>query len=90
MLQIGGLIARAVMRQHGIVQLADTGKVDEGLALAKAQDVARRHPGAVVIGSDQVAALEHEVLDKPGNAERCRAQLGQLSGRRARFHTGCA
>jgi septum formation protein len=59
------------------------------LALAKAQDVARRHPGAVVIGSDQVAALEHEVLDKPGNAERCRAQLGQLSGRRARFHTGC-
>ena len=29
------------------------------LALEKARDVARRHPGAVVIGSDQVADLAH-------------------------------
>ncbi|MBV9911889.1 MAG: septum formation protein Maf [Sinobacteraceae bacterium] len=59
------------------------------LSLAKAQAAARKHPDAVVIGSDQVAACGHTVLDKPGSAERCRAQLTQLSGSVARFHTSC-
>jgi septum formation protein len=44
----------------------------------------------VVIGSDQVAAAGHKVLDKPGNAATCRAQLATLSGTDARFFTGCA
>jgi len=60
------------------------------LAVAKAEEVAARHPGAVVIGSDQVAAAGHKVLDKPGDAATCRAQLAALSGTDARFHTGCA
>src|SRR3984957_2858537 len=60
------------------------------LATAKAEEVAARHPGAVVIGSDQVAAAGHKVLDKPGNAPTCRAQLATLSGTDARFFTGCA
>lgn len=60
------------------------------LALAKAQAVAARHPQALVIGSDQVAAHGEQILDKPGDAERCRAQLHAASGARVRFHTGCA
>jgi septum formation protein len=60
------------------------------LSLAKAEAVAGFHPEAIVIGSDQVAALGDRVLDKPGNAENCRAQLGALSGNTARFLTGCA
>ena len=60
------------------------------LSLAKAQAVASRHPDAVVIGSDQVAAAGHKILDKPGDAPRCRAQLATLSGTDARFYTGCA
>jgi len=60
------------------------------LSLAKAQAVATRYPQALVIGSDQVAALGNHVLDKPGNAENARAQLAALSGNTARFHTGCA
>lgn len=59
------------------------------LARDKALAVARRHPAALVIGSDQVAALGATILDKPGNAERCRAQLAELSGRAADFHTAC-
>jgi septum formation protein len=59
------------------------------LALQKAQAVAQHHPEAVVIGSDQVAACGQEVLDKPGDAARCRAQLTTLSGKSARFYTGC-
>ena len=60
------------------------------LALQKAQAVAQQHPEAVVIGSDQVAACGQEVLDKPGDAARCRAQLTTLSGKTARFYTACA
>ena len=59
------------------------------LALAKAQAVAARHPQALVIGSDQVAAGADGVLDKPGDAERARAQLARLSGATARFYTAC-
>ena len=59
------------------------------LARAKARAVAGRHPGAVVIGSDQVAACGGEVLDKPGDAARTRLQLARLSGHEAVFHTAC-
>jgi septum formation protein len=59
------------------------------LATAKARAVAERHPGALVIGSDQVAACGAEVLDKPGDAARCRAQLTRLSGHGADFYTAC-
>ena len=60
------------------------------LAVAKAQAIASRRPDAVVIGSDQVAALGSRILDKPGDAARCRAQLAAASGSSARFHTACA
>ena len=59
------------------------------LAAAKAQAVSARHPQAVVLGSDQVAACGNEVLDKPGDARRCREQLLRLSGRSAHFYTAC-
>ena len=60
------------------------------LALAKAQAIAGRHPGALVLGADQVAAAGEQVLGKPGDAVRCRAQLASLSGKTARFYTACA
>jgi 7-methyl-GTP pyrophosphatase len=60
------------------------------LAIAKAQAIAAARPDAVVIGSDQVAAVGGRILDKPGDAARCRAQLAAASGSSARFHTGCA
>jgi 7-methyl-GTP pyrophosphatase len=60
------------------------------LAIAKAQAIASRRPEAVVIGSDQVAAVGSKILDKPGDAARCRAQLTAASGSSARFHTAGA
>jgi septum formation protein len=60
------------------------------LAVAKAHAIASQRPAAVVIGSDQVAALGSRILDKPGDATRCRAQLTAASGSSARFHTACA
>lgn len=60
------------------------------LSIAKAQAIAASRPDAIVIGSDQVAAMGTKVLEKPGDAARCRAQLAAASGSSARFHTGCA
>lgn len=60
------------------------------LAAAKAQAVALRHPEAIVIGSDQVAAAGEIVLGKPGSPARAREQLGALSAAEARFYTACA
>lgn len=60
------------------------------LALAKAGAVAGRHPHSTVIGSDQVGVCKGGLLDKPGNAERARAQLQWLSAAAATFHTAVA
>jgi septum formation protein len=57
------------------------------LARAKAQAVAARAPGSVVIGSDQVATLDGEQLGKPGNHANALAQLQKMRGRRVVFHT---
>lgn len=58
------------------------------LSQAKAQAVAQLHPGAIVIGSDQVPELDGQPLSKPGNHERATEQLRQMSGRQMNFHTG--
>ncbi|MDP4299831.1 Maf family nucleotide pyrophosphatase [Leptothrix discophora] len=62
----------------------------ERLALAKARAVARLHPQALVIGSDQVAACDGEPVGKPHTHERAVAQLLRFSGRAITFHTGLA
>ncbi len=58
------------------------------LAERKARAVAARHPGALVIGSDQVAWLDGAVLGKPGGRPQALAQLQRASGRRVSFFTG--
>lgn len=62
----------------------------ERLALEKARVVAARHPGAIAIGSDQVADLEGEAIGKPGTHERATAQLRRMSGREVVFQTAVA
>jgi septum formation protein len=57
------------------------------LALAKARAVARLHPSAVVIGSDQVADLNGEPLGKPGTHARAVAQLQRMRGKTVVFQT---
>jgi septum formation protein len=57
------------------------------LARAKAEVVAQRHRGSIVIGSDQVALFGRDIIGKPGSPERCIQQLKSLSGQRLAFHT---
>ncbi len=81
-------------RASGVEETAVAGEPPElraqRRALTKAQAVARRSPAATVIGSDQVAALDALILDKPGDHAKARAQLSACSGQRVTFYTGLA
>ena len=58
------------------------------LAEAKARVVARKFPQALIIGSDQVAVNEGEILGKPLTHARAVQQLQNASGKTVRFLTG--
>jgi len=60
------------------------------LAEAKARSVAASFPGALIVGSDQVADADGAAVGKPGGHEAARRQLALLSGRVIVFHTGLA
>ncbi|WP_457108502.1 Maf family nucleotide pyrophosphatase [Methylobacterium sp. P5_C11] len=57
------------------------------LARAKAQSVAARLPGRLVIGADQVLDLDGVVFHKPADAAAARAQLARLAGRTHALHS---
>lgn len=58
------------------------------LSRAKAEAVAVAHPGALIIGSDQAAERDGEILGKPGDHATAVAQLQAASGKYMKFHTG--
>lgn len=60
------------------------------LAEAKARAGGAAFPGAIAIGSDQVAELDGTPIGKPGSHARALAQLERLQGRTVRFHTALA
>ena len=58
------------------------------LAEQKARAVASAYPNNLIIGSDQVAVIDGEILGKPHTHERAVEQLLNASGKTVRFHTG--
>lgn len=60
----------------------------ERLAIQKARAVASHHRSGIIIGSDQTASLDQQILGKPGNFDNARIQLLNCSGKTIRFHTG--
>ena len=76
----------------GVDESARPGELPAAIALRlaaeKAHAVARRHPHALVIGSDQVATLDGTTaIGKPGGHAGALAQLRAASGRTMHFHT---
>ena len=57
------------------------------LSVLKAKSLHDKFAHALVIGSDQVAALGNERLDKPGSHENAVRQLRRVSGKAVDFHT---
>ena len=72
--------------------VADRPAIDQvqSFAQGKAQSVARQEPEAVVLGSDTVIELDHDVLGKPADMLAARAMLRRLAGRGHYVHTAVA
>ena len=60
------------------------------LAQQKARAVARDFDNALIIGSDQVAVIDGQILGKPGNHENAVQQLRSASSKSVIFLTGLA
>ena len=60
------------------------------LAEAKAAHVAPRHPGALVLGADQLLVCGDDWLDKPADLAAARGQLQRLRGQRHELVTAVA
>jgi septum formation protein len=58
------------------------------LAHLKAATVAAHYTDGLIIGSDQVAVCDEQILGKPGTPERACQQLASLSGHAVKFLTG--
>ncbi len=92
---------RELLMRLGLPFVVEAPKVDETrlpgeeapelvgrLAEQKARAVARVAPAALIIGSDQVAVLDGDIIGKPGDHPRAVAQLQRASGRTVIFYTG--
>ena len=60
------------------------------LAEAKAAEVARRRPDAVVVGADTTVVVDGDILGKPADAAEATAMLARLQGRAHDVLTGVA
>ena len=92
---------KQLLQKLGLEFVTDSPDIDESrqdgetpeqlvarLAEEKAMAVAARQPDSLIIGSDQVAVIDGEILGKPGNHDKAVAQLKTASGRRVTFLTG--
>ena len=52
----------------------------QDFAQGKARSIARQEPAAIVLGSDTVIELDHDVLGKPADLAEARAMLRRLAG----------
>ncbi|MDQ1300368.1 MAG: nucleoside triphosphate pyrophosphatase [Chloroflexota bacterium] len=85
---------RALLAALGLIFTIDAADVDETplpgerpdalvcrLCRAKAQTVAGRHPGAIVLAADTVVTLDERLLGKPADGSEAAAMLRSLRGR---------
>ena len=69
---------------------ASPASLAEALAAAKAIDVSRQEPGALVIGADQTLDCDGHRGTKSESLAGARAQLMRLAGREHRLHSAVA
>ncbi len=99
----GSIYRRDMLKRLGIPFSVISADIDESplehesgealalrLARSKARKVADQQPGRLIIGADQVAECEGQLLGKPGSADRAIAQLEATAGREIVFHSAIA
>lgn len=69
------------LKQELAPQALEPEEIAMALARAKCLSIAEQHPEAIVIGSDQLAHVDGQILDKPGSVERALQQLQRMNGR---------
>jgi septum formation protein len=62
----------------------------ERLAREKAEVVANRNPGKIVLGADTIVLVDDQILGKPRDPADAKRMLGLLSGRAHQVITGVA
>lgn len=77
---------RALQREHP----GDNAGLAQMLAQAKAEEVAARYPGRLVLGCDQTLDLAGAALHKPDDRAAARAQLLRLRGKAHRLASAMA
>ena len=86
-------VSPADIDERGIEQRAttrDAGDIALVLARAKAQAIAARLPGRLVLGADQTLALGERRFSKPADRAAARDQLKALRGQTHELHTAVA
>ena len=96
----GAILAHAGIRFHQRASTVDeaeehkhfassTTPMDAAMTLArlKADNVLEMEPGAIVIGADQVLAIDGQVMQKPRSTHEARVQLQRLRGRSHQLHS---
>jgi septum formation protein len=94
---------RELLERIGYQLVVDAADVDESpisgetpgdyvlrLATRKAEVVAARHPGQVVLGADTTVTVDDQILGKAADADQARAMLARLFGREHQVLTGFA
>ncbi len=89
-LEVDAVAARvdeASVRDALVAEVARPRDIADMLAEMKARKVAERRPGDVVLGCDQILALDAEVFAKPATVDDARTQLRHLRGKTHRLHS---
>jgi septum formation protein len=60
------------------------------IALAKAQEVSKQYPHAIVISGDTFTFTNNKAFEKPETLEQAKQMLGEQSGQESICYTGCA
>lgn len=75
-------VDEAGLKSALLAESAPPRDIADALAEAKARKVAARHPGAMVIGCDQVLDFEGRMLSRPDSPDTALAQLAGMRGQR--------
>jgi septum formation protein len=75
------------LKQDAIAIQTPAPQIAVDLATAKARTVSARHPGTLVIGSDQILELEGELLSKVRDLNEAAKQIRRLQGRKHFLHS---
>lgn len=83
-------VDEAELKRLAVANRAAPQQIAIQLAVAKARTVSARHPGAIVIGSDQILEFNGELLSKVQNMSAAAKQLNRLQGQPHQLHSAVA